>query len=45
MDQMVEIINAIKDLISELGKIGPLGVALLALVVALSAIFVFGGKL
>jgi len=41
---MVEIIRSIKDLICEIGKIGPIGVAVLALVVALTAILVLGGK-
>ena len=40
---MVEFIKAIKDLVCELGNVGPTGVAVLALLVALSAIWVLGG--
>jgi len=42
---MVELIRAIKELVSEVGKVGPTGVTVLALIVALSAIWVLGGKL
>lgn len=37
---MENFVVAIKELVSELGKIGPTGVAVLALIVALSAIWV-----
>jgi hypothetical protein len=35
---MVEFINAVKELVVEVGRLGPTGIALLALVVALAAI-------
>lgn len=41
---MVEIIKAITELISEIGKLGVTGIVALALIVALSAIWVFGGR-
>ena len=41
---MVDVIKAIKELISEVEKAGPIGVAVLALIVALSAIWILGGK-
>jgi len=42
---VVEVINAVKELISELGKVNQTGIAVLALLVALTAIWVLGGKL
>ena len=42
---MVEVIKAVKELVSEIGKTGPMGVAVLALIVALTAIWILGGKL
>lgn len=42
---MVEIIKAITELVAEVGKVGPTGVAVLALIVALSLIWVLRGKL
>jgi hypothetical protein len=42
---MENFIVAVKELISEIGKVGPTGVAVLALIVALSAIWVLGSKL
>jgi hypothetical protein len=41
---MVDVINAIKELVSEVSKAGPMGVAMLSLIVALSAIWILGGK-
>lgn len=41
---MVELVNAIKELVAEFGKIGPFGIAALALLVALAAIWILGGK-
>lgn len=41
---MVEVIKAIQELVSEVRKTGPMGVAMLALIVALSAIWILGGK-
>jgi hypothetical protein len=42
---MVNFIKAVKDLIAEIAGVGPMGIAALALLVALSAIWVLGGKL
>lgn len=42
---MVEIINALKNLISELERIGPMGIAILALIVALAALWILSAKL
>ena len=41
----VKTLNALKGLISEIGKAGPTLIAVMALLVALSAIWVFGGKI
>lgn len=41
---MVEVIKAIQELVSEVGKTGPMGVAMLALIVALSAIWIWEGS-
>jgi len=41
---MVDFIHAISGLVNELGHVGPTGVAVLALLVALSAIWVRGRK-
>lgn len=41
---MVEIIKALKELVSEVGKCGPMGIAALALIIAFSAIWILGGK-
>jgi hypothetical protein len=41
---MVELINAIKELVMEIGKIGPFGIAALALLVALASVWILGGK-
>lgn len=40
---MVELVKAIKELVGEIANIGPMGIAVLALLVALSAIWVLGG--
>lgn len=42
---MADFIRAIKELIGELGNVGPTGIAVLALLVALSAIWVLGEKI
>jgi hypothetical protein len=42
---MENLIIAIKELVSEIGKAGPTGIAVLALIVALSAIWILGSKL
>lgn len=42
---MADFIRAIKELIGELGNVGPTGIAVLALLVALSAILVLGEKI
>lgn len=41
---MVDFIHAISGLVNEIGNIGPLGVAVLALLVAFSAILILGRK-
>lgn len=41
---MVECLKVIKELVVEIGRTGPTGIAVLALIVALSAIWVLGGK-
>lgn len=41
---MVDFVKLIRELIGEVNKIGPMGIAALALLVALSAIWVLGGK-
>jgi hypothetical protein len=41
---MVETVKAIQDLIAEVGKAGPNGIAILALIVALYAIRTLGRK-
>lgn len=41
---MVEIIKAVTELMSVVVNIGPMGIAVLALIVALTAIWVLGGK-
>ena len=42
---MVKKLSAVKELISEIGKVGQTIITILALLVALSAIWVLGGKL
>jgi len=39
---MAEVINAIKGLLEALHNVGPMGVAVLALLVALAAILMYG---
>jgi len=41
---MVDFIHAISDLVREIGNVGPIDVAVLALLVALSAILIRGNK-
>ena len=41
---MLELVKTIKELVSNINNVTPLGVAALALLVALSAIWVLGGK-
>lgn len=41
---MVDVLKAVKELISEFEKAGPMSIAVLALIVALSAIWILGGK-
>jgi hypothetical protein len=41
---MVDLIKAVKDLVAEIARVGPMGIAALALLVALSAIWILGGK-
>lgn len=43
--KMVKKLSAVKELISEIGKVGQTIITILALLVALSAIWVLGGKL
>jgi len=41
---MVELLREIRELVSTIEKVGPFGIAALALLVALSAIWILGGK-
>ncbi len=41
---MSDLFNAISGLIEALSKVGPMGVAALALLVALAAILILGGR-
>lgn len=41
---MVDVLKAIQELVAEVGKVGPNGIAILALIVALSAIRALGRR-